>query len=486
MSETDAASTVDLEDGQAHTAGLRPRQHYSVAERVSRGLAARKAAQRSAIGRFDPPQDRPDPVALLESQGAGRVQGLLPMRYGRMLADPFAFYRGAALIMASDLSTGPRTGLTAQLCGDAHMANFGAYGSPERRLVFDVNDFDETHPGPFEWDVKRLVASAEIGSRQNGFTRKERRSIVLTAAMSYRATMARLADARRLDAWYTHIDVQSLAASLAARGGGKAAKRLSADVARAQGRDSMQAFTKLTTLVDGVPRIVNQPPLIVPVGQLVGDDDPQAVIDDVRAKYRAYRRSLQNDHRHLVEGFQFVDLAHKVVGVGSVGTRCWIMLLTGRDANDPLFLQIKQASASVLEAYTSPSRLGSPGERVVHGQRLMQAASDVFLGWTHSADDPNAYYVRQLRDWKLSADLVSLKPKAMEKYVAACGAALAHAHARSGDSVAMGAYLGRDTSAPNQFDHAMVTFAQAYAEQNDRDYSALQKAVRDGRLQAAT
>jgi uncharacterized protein (DUF2252 family) len=443
-------------------------------------------APRSALGQFDPAADRPDPVALLESQGADRIQGLLPLRYGRMLADPFAFFRGAALIMASDLSTAPHTGLEAQLCGDAHIANFGAYGSPERRLVFDVNDFDETHPGPFEWDVKRLVASAEIGSRHNGFTDKERRGIVLAAAVAYRAAMVRLADARRLDAWYTHIDVQSLATTLAARGGGKVARRLAAGVSKAEGRDSAQAFSKLATVVDGRPRIVSQPPLIVPVGELVGDDDPRAVIEEVRARFRSYRESLQNDHRHLVEGFEFMDLAHKVVGVGSVGTRCWIMLLTGRDASDPLFLQIKQASASVLEAYTSPSSHVSPGQRVVHGQRLMQAASDVFLGWTQATSDPHAYYVRQLRDWKLSADLPALKPEAMKQYVAACAAALAHAHARSGDRVAIGAYLGRDLSAPNVFDHAMVSFAQAYAEQSDRDFAALQRAVAGGRLQATT
>jgi uncharacterized protein (DUF2252 family) len=462
--------------------------HPSVAERTETGRATRKATPRSALGGYEPASDRPDPIDLLRSQEKDRVQGLLPIRYGRMLASPFAFYRGAALIMASDLSHGGRTTLDAQLCGDAHVANFGAYGSPERRLVFDVNDFDETHPGPFEWDVKRLVTSVLLACRGNGFSHKTSTRLALGTAQAYRAAMVQLSGMPNLSAWNTHIDVDDLASALARSGAHKVARSLREASVRAHSRDSVQAFSKLTTIVDGRARIVSQPPLIVPVGQLVGDEDPEQLMHRMRVWFRDYRESLQQDRRHLLKGFQLVDLAHKVVGVGSVGTRCWIVLLTGRDGSDPLFLQIKQAGSSVLEPYTARSRYSSAGERVVQGQRLLQAASDIFLGWTQDVGvDPNEYYVRQLRDWKLSANLATLSPKSMRLYVGACAAALAHAHARSGDRIAIAAYLGSADPAEgaNAFDRAMVSFAHGYIGQNQRDYEALRRAVADGRVQAS-
>ena len=488
MSQPNAPDASVADSVRAFAHGPRVIRHPSVAERRRRGRDARRETPRSSLGDYEPASDRPDPVDLLQSQAADRVASLMPIRYGRMLQNPFAYFRGAALGMASDLAAGPRTSLEAQLCGDAHVANFGAFGSPERRLVFDVNDFDETHPGPFEWDVKRLVASVELAARDNGYPTSVRTALTTTTAQAYRMTMVHAAEMSNLDAWYEHLDMQALAARLQITGPKSLAKVLVKDIKRAKSRNSAQVYRKLVSTVGGQARIVPRPPLILPIGDLVDDAARHEVITALRPAYRAYRHSLQDDRRHLLEGFEFVDLAHKVVGVGSVGTRCWIMLLRGRDDNDPLVLQIKQAGPSVLERFTQPSVYRTSGERVVQGQRRIQVASDVFLGWIDPEDvDGHAYYVRQLRDWKFSTKLPSLTPGEMRTLVSMCAVALAHAHARSGDRVAMASYLGSADPAdgPNTFDRAMARFAAAYADQSERDFKALRKARRKGRISAS-
>ncbi len=478
--------------GATVSQGPSPAGATTLAHRAGRGRDERKKVPRSALGDFSPSSERPDPLALLTGQGADRIPELLPIRYGRMSASPFSFYRGAALVMASDLSMTARTSLHAQLCGDAHLSNFGAYASPERRLVFDVNDFDETNPGPFEWDVKRLATSFEVAGRQNGFSSSERERIVLTSAAAYRVTMAQLAGAGNLENWYTHVDIESIADLLKQQGtrkSDKAAKKVDKAIARARQHDSLQALDRLTHVVDGQRRIISNPPLVVTLDDFLqgsARDDAEKVI---RAGLRDYRSSLQSERRHLLSQFSLVDIAHKVVGVGSVGTRSWILLLSGRDENDPLFLQFKQADRSVLEAFTEPSRYKNMGARVVAGQRLMQSTSDIFLGWIASTDlegQAHDYYFRQLRDWKLSAEVETMDAKAMLTYAKLCGATLARAHARSGDRVAIAAYIGAGAvdSAPNRFDEAMSAFAVAYADQNDRDYSALTSAIAAGQVAA--
>jgi uncharacterized protein (DUF2252 family) len=470
--------------------------HRSPADRAAAGLDARSATPRSALAHFEPDADRSDPVELLESQGAARVQELIPIRYGRMLDSPFSFYRGAALIMASDLDKTPRVGLQVQLCGDAHLSNFGAYGTAERRLVFDVNDFDETNPGPFEWDLKRMVTSFEIAARQNSFDDKARKKIVLTAARSYRVAMTRLAGQGEMDVWYDAVDVQALAEAIRASkqaGSRKASKALDAAVARAQRHNATQAVHKLTTVVGGKRQIVNRPPLVVPIADLAhqSDVDLDRVAAVVRETFLGYRHSLQTDRRRLLERFTYVDLARKVVGVGSVGTRCWILLLTGRDQDDLQLLQFKEADRSVLEDFTDDSVYSNHAERVVEGQRLMQSSSDIFLGWTKVKDADGVqrnYYFRQLRDWKLSAEVETMPPKLMKMYAKFCGATLAKAHARTGDRIAIAAYAGIDDSPtkPNAFDKALVQFAVTYADQNHKDYKALKRAAKEDRVTAQT
>ena len=464
----------------------------TVGDRREQGRAARKEVPRSALGAFEPAAKRPDPITMLVSQGATRIQNLLPVRYGRMSESAFSFYRGAALVMASDLSAAPRTSLRVQLCGDAHLSNFGAYASPERRLVFDVNDFDETNPGPFEWDVKRLSTSFEIASRQNGFSDANRETIVLTSSVAYRVTMARLAGLGDLDAWYDHIDVDSVADLLRSRTGKKASKdarKMDKFLARARRHNSLQALQKLTEVKNGHRRIVSSPPLIVPIDDLMHGAERDDVISEVRSRLSTYARSLQSDRRHLLSGFDLVDLAHKVVGVGSVGTRSWILLMAGRDDDDPLFLQFKEAGPSVLEQFTERSRYKNMGARVVAGQRIMQSTSDIFLGWTGSVDlegQTRDYYFRQLRDWKISAAVEELNVEQMVTYAKLCGATLAKAHARSGDRIAVASYLGIDDPAdrPNTFDRAMANFAVSYAEQNEQDFTALKTAIADGSVAA--
>ena len=441
---------------------------------------------RADHAKFEPPSGRADPVALLERQAKTRVPELVPIRYGRMLVSPFTFYRGAALIMANDLASTPKSGLTVQCCGDAHLSNFGVFASPERRLMFDVNDFDETLPGPWEWDVKRLAVSMLIAARDNGFRAKEQEQVVLDTVGQYRTAMAGFAGIPALEVWYSHLDVETVMQQYASQFKPKIVKRTEGNLAKARTKDSMAAFSKLTEVVDGKARIVDQSPLIVPIEQLVQGRERNQMFEALRQLLRGYRDSLGFDRRVLLEEFELMDFARKVVGVGSVGTRAYIALLVGRDGQDPLFLQMKEAEASVLEEFLGPSEFSNHGERVVVGQRLMQAASDIFLGWLHvdSGLDgkPRDFYGRQLKDWKGSAEIEQMVPKGMATYGKLCGWTLARAHARSGDRIAIAAYLGNS----DRFDRAIVEFSKAYAEQNDSDYQALVAAVKSGKITAET
>jgi uncharacterized protein (DUF2252 family) len=462
--------------------------HQSAAERARRGKEDRRLTPRSSHASFEPAADRPDPVELLERQATSRVPELVPIRYGRMLVSPFTFFRGAALIMASDLAATPRTGLTVQLCGDAHLSNFGVFASPERSMLFDVNDFDETLPGPWEWDLKRLAASVAIAGQDREFSAEEVRAATVMVGSSYRAEMVRLAGLSTLDVWYTHIDVASLLAQLeatAASSKSKADKRMAARtaavVSKARTRDNLQALAKLTTVVDGRRQIVSDPPLIERIDEVFGPEEGATRFDALHGLVRSYRSTLQSDRRELLEEFELVDIARKVVGVGSVGTRAWVMLLVG-PSDDPLFLQAKEAQSSVLEEFLEPSEYDHHGERVVAGQHLMQAASDIFLGWqrVEGVDGiERDYYIRQLRDWKGSFDIEGSIPEGFTKYAAICAQALARAHARSGDQIAIASYLGSSST----FDEALADFAETYARQNLADFEALKAAAAEGRVQ---
>jgi uncharacterized protein (DUF2252 family) len=414
------------------------------------------------------------------------VPELVPIRYGRMLVSPFTFYRGAAKIMAGDLAATPRSGLTVQCCGDAHLSNFGVFASPERRLVFDLNDFDETLPGPWEWDVKRLAASMLIAARDNGFTGKNQDQIVLDTVEEYRTAMARFAGMKNLDVWYAHLDIESVLAELGSQLKSRSVRRTEKALAKARTKDSMSAFSKLARVVDGEARIVADPPLIVPIDDVVHGRERDEMFDWLHELLRSYRGTLEYDRRVLLEQFRLTDFARKVVGVGSVGTRAWIALLLGRDGEDPLFLQMKEAEASVLEEFLGPSEFENHGERVVAGQRLMQASSDIFLGWLHVESGIDGqerdFYGRQLKDWKGSAEVEQMIPAGMAAYGRLCGWTLARAHARSGDRIAIAAYLGKGA----RFDRAIVEFSHAYAEQNGSDYKALAKAVESGSITAET
>jgi len=446
----------------------------------------RKAVPRSSHARFESSPERADPVELLEHQAATRVPELVPIRYGRMLVSPFTFYRGAAVIMAGDLAeTTPSTGLTVQCCGDAHLSNFGVFASPERRLVFDINDFDETLPGPWEWDVKRLAASITIAARDRDYAPAERERVVLETVREYRTAMLRFAGMSNLDVWYARLDIDDTMELLAKQLTPKMIKRTSKALAKARTRDSVSAASKLTRIVDGQRRIVADPPLIVPIADLE-EDGRERMFDVLDERMRAYRASLPQERRILIEQFKLTDFARKVVGVGSVGTRAWIALLLGSDSGEPLLLQMKEAERSALEQFLKPSRFTNHGRRVVTGQRLMQASSDIFLGWLHVDagldEQPRDFYVRQLKDWKGSAEIEQMAPKGMAAYGRMCGWTLARAHARSGDRIALASYLGRGAS----FERAIVEFADAYAEQNERDYRALAQAVDSGRIVAQT
>ncbi len=483
--------------------------HPSIDDRKAKGLDARNRAAPSSHTKWRPAADRPDPVALLEEQNTTREQDLVPVRHGRMMASPFTFYRGAAKIMAADLKDTPVAGLETQLCGDAHLSNFGAFASPERVLLFDVNDFDETLPGPFEYDVKRMAASFAIAARNNGFSKTDTRAATMTSVRAYREAMASFALMPTMDIWYAHLDEDELRTGIrnavagaarkektpgkAGKKAGKAArqeeksaktaeKRAAKTLTKAHTRDSLQALSKLGELVNGTYRIVSQPPIVVPARELAPTYglSPDEVGHAIREQFRAYRATLQDDRRHLLERFEVVDLARKVVGVGSVGTRAFIVLLQGRDAADPLFLQVKEATASVLEPYVRKSRYRQHGERVVQGQRMMQAASDIYLGWTKGLDVRRHFYWRQLRDMKGSAIVEAMAPLGLTFYARICGWTLARAHARSGDPVAMAAYLGGSDA----FDNSITDFSQRYADQNERDYQQFVNAIRSGRLEA--
>jgi uncharacterized protein (DUF2252 family) len=488
MSTTLTETTGD--DVVEATAKARPAvrvvPHLSVAERVARGRAARREVPRSSHAEYTPAAPRQDPVALLEVQAESRVPELVPIRYGRMLVSPFTFYRGAALLMAADLAATPDSGLRAQLCGDAHLSNFGLFASPDRRLVFDLNDFDETLPGPWEWDVKRLAVSFEVAGRENGYSRKERRRIVQATVAAYRQAMRQFAGMRALDVWYARLEVDELMAQLRSQMKKGMAKRAEKTVAKARTKDSMTAFSKLTRMVDGEPQIVTDPPLIERIHDLAPGRDGEALTEELHELVRRYRETLQTDRRILLEEFRLVDLARKVVGVGSVGTRAWIALMLGRDDQDPLFLQFKEAQPSVLEDFTAKSQYANHGERVVAGQHLMQASSDIFLGWLHvdSGIDgkPRDLYGRQLKDWKGSFETDGALPEGMTIYGQTCGWTLARAHARSGDRIAIAAYLGQS----DVFDRAIADFSEAYADQNEHDYNALTHAVDSGTITAQT
>jgi uncharacterized protein (DUF2252 family) len=457
--------------------------YMTVEERRRHGRNERERVPRSSQASFAPSPTRPDPVDLLEQQAQNRVPELVPIRYGKMAKSPFAFYRGGALIMASDLAGAEHTDMIVQCCGDAHLSNFGVFGTPERRLVFDVNDFDETLPGPWEWDLKRLAASFAVAGRECQFSGKTRRKITFAAGRAYREAMTAFAADGNLDVWYQHLDVDRFLADLRSKIAPAARKRGAKDVSSARSSDNLKAFSKLTALVDGQRRIISDPPVLAPIEEL----DPGLEADQRRRTFhyllQAYGQSLQNDRRRILEQFRLAHLARKVVGVGSVGTRAWILLLVGRDEADPLFLQVKEAQTSVLEPFVARSQFANQGERVVAGQLLMQAASDIFLGWQRVAGfdgEQRDFYIRQLRDWKASARIDRMTPLEMEVYAHLCAWTLARAHARSGDRIAIAAYLGQS----RVFDTAIARFAEAYADQNEQDFAALKRAIASGRIEA--
>jgi uncharacterized protein (DUF2252 family) len=453
-----------------------------IRERAEQGRAARGVARRSSHAEWSPAEGREDPVAILERQAASRVPELVPIRYGRMAASPFAFFRGAAAVMSADLATTPASGLRVQACGDAHLSNFGAFAAPDRRLVFDLNDFDESLPGPWEWDVKRLTASFAIAGRENGLKGKQRKAITLTAARTYREALRAFASQSNLEVWYARLDVEAVMGEIEAEDP-KAVKQVRKGVDKARSKDSLRALEKLTEVVDGELRIRSEPPLLIPGEELVGKDQGRDMGEVLAGVLESYRDSLPADRQHLLDGYTMRHIARKVVGVGSVGTRAWILLLTGADDGDPLFLQAKEAEASVLEPYAGASRYKNHGRRVVEGQRLMQAASDIFLGWCPAVGldgRSRDFYVRQLWDWKRSAEVETLTPRGLEVYARMCGWTLARAHARSGDRVAIAAYLG----AGDSFDTAIAEFSEAYADQSERDHAALVAAIDAGRVES--
>jgi uncharacterized protein (DUF2252 family) len=458
-----------------------PIERFTTAERQARGRAARSELPRSAHGAWEPASIRRDPVELLEDQARTRLPELVPIRYGRMLVSPFTFFRGAASIMAADLADGARTGIHTQLCGDAHLSNFGFFAAPDRGLVFSINDFDETLPGPFEWDVKRLAASFAVAARDLGFDEDARHSVVLTTARAYRKAMTRFAAMRHIDVWYTRLDADRIVERFSGKMTAKAKRRMKADLAKARTRDSVRALAKLCRTVDGELRIIGNPPLITPIEDVLPGAEEEHLNAVIRRMIHTYAESLSPDRRELLERYRYVHAARKVVGVGSVGTRTWILLLLGRDDADPLFLQFKEAQASVLEPYLGKSRFQQHGERIVAGQRMMQAAADIMLGWERIEaidGETKDFYIRQLWDAKGSAEIELMDPAGLAAYGVICGWTLARAHARSGDAVAISAYLGRG----DPFDKAMWSFSETYADQNERDYQALQKSAQTGRV----
>ena len=438
-------------------------------ERFAKGRRARTAVPRSAHADWQPPADRASPLSLLENQERTRVPELIPIRHERMSASPFTFFRGAATVMAADLASTPSTGISVQLCGDAHLSNFGGFAAPDRRLVVDINDFDETLRGPWEWDVKRLAASMSVAARDIGFGRKQRREITTAAVASYRTWMRKLAQVRNIDVWYARIEADAVLAQVRDRIAKPGMKRVERDLRRAQHKDSLRALNRLTETVDGEPRFVSDPPLLVPLRDLAPAAEPEALREGMQGLLRVYRASLRDDVRLLLDNYRFVDMARKVVGVGSVGTRAWVLLFLGRDERDALCLQAKEAEASVLESVLRPSPYRNHGRRVVEGQRQIQSASDVFLGWvrvTGIDGRERDFYLRQLWDWKLSAEVEAMQSSGLKAYGELCGATLARAHARTGDRLAIAGYLGSGPS----FERAIAEFAEAYADQNEADF----------------
>jgi uncharacterized protein (DUF2252 family) len=464
-------------------ASLADTSQLTPTQRAELGRRARSVVPRSDHGRFEPAPNRADPVALLAGQSATRIPELVPIRYGRMASSPFAFFRGAGLIMAADLAGTPVSGLRVQLSGDAHLSNFGLFASPERQLVFDLNDFDETLPGPWEWDLKRLVASLEIVGRENGLAPVNCEAIVTACSAEYRRAMAEFAGMHLLDIWYSQVAVDRLVTELSGELDRETLRRTGRVLAKARTGDHLQVFSKLVSVVDGKPGFVSDPPLLVPVEQLLDPDVAHRLEGLVDDALHGYRRSLVSDRRHLVDGFRFAALARKVVGVGSVGMWAFVALMLGRDGDDQLILQIKQAQPSVLAAFTGRTRFANQGQRVVAGQRLMQASSDIFLGWHRFTDVDGVSrdcYVRQLRDWKGSVEVDQMSAPTMTAYAALCAWTLARAHARSGDPIAIAAYLGSGTV----FDRALAQFASSYADQNERDHARLVAAVAQGTIVA--
>ena len=459
-----------------------PELYSARTTRTVAGRDARKLVPRTTQANIVV-EDRPDPIQLLQGQAASRLHDLVPIRYGRMLATPFTFYRGAALVMASDLSRTPNSGLHVQLCGDAHLSNFGFYSTPERNLAFDINDFDETYPGPFEWDVKRLAGSVSVAGLVNGHSAKARRVAVLASVAGYREEMLRLSTLGNLGVWYSHADVPGLLAEITSQLDRKRSSIAGSFLAKAKFRDNVDALRKLSIQVDGRTRIRSDPPLLVPVEELLDDDTSIGLYNGITAMITSYRRTLSSDRRHLLDQFEFVQMARKVVGVGSVGTRAWILLFAGIDAADPLFLQAKEAQRSVLADYVKGVRQVNDGQRVVYGQRLLQATSDIFLGWQRvdGIDGRQRdFYVRQLRDGKASVAVEEMQPDGLAFYAKVCGQTLARGHARSGDRVAIAAYLGSGTT----FDNAIADFASDYTDLTVKDHAELQAASDDGRITA--
>ena len=464
----------------------KPVQHLTVAERIAKGKAVRAALPRARHAEWTGSQRGLQPLDLLAEQAQTRIPELVPIRRGRMAASPFAYYRGAALPMAADLATMPHSGLTVQVCGDAHLSNFGGFASPEREMLFDVNDFDETLPGPFEWDLKRLAASFEVAARSRRLDTATARALAVGSVQSYREGIRAFAGMPNLQVWYARLDVPEMVQRWGGDVGRKVLRDAERNVAKAQAKDQIKARAKLTTRVNGGVRFTADPPLLVPIDELYGDVEAKVLQESIHDAIRDYRRTLSGNRRHLLESYQYVDLARKVVGVGSVGTRAWVALFVGRDPDDTLILQVKEAEPSVLERFLPKSTFANCGQRVVEGQRLMQAASDVFLGWHRIREGldgrPHDYYVRQLWDWKFSANIDTMPVEVMGVYARMCGFTLARAHARSGDAVAIGAYLGRS----DVFDRALADFAGAYADQNEADHQALQHAIAAGRVNAET
>ena len=452
-----------------------------VDERTAAGREARQAVPRSGLAEWSPAPGREDPVAILERQAESRSPELVAIRYGRMLRSPFAFFRGSAAVMAADLATQATPGLRVQLCGDAHLSNFGTFAGPDRRIVFDLNDFDETLPGPFEWDVKRLAASIEIAGRHRGFPSQARRRAVRRAIGRYRQVVGRLAELRTLEVWYARYEIEAMLAE--DRRGNGHDRELDRRLAKTRGKDSLRALAKLTAVTDGRRRFVHDPPLLVPLDALLEPHEAERAARVLRGSLRSYRSSLAAPQRALLDRFTVADMAHKVVGVGSVGARAWVVLLLGRDEGDPLVLQVKEAQASVLEPHLGASAYARHGRRVVEGQRLIQASSDILLGWLTAVGfdgEERDFYVRQLWDAKGSADLERVPADRFAAYAELCGAALARAHARSGDAVALAGYLGRGDA----FERAMEAFARRYADRNAEDFAALEAAADDGRIPA--